>query len=417
MSEAAVLEMKEQIDATYKTIEEFKTVNDEAIKKNTTDLGEYKEKTDKMLEDIVKTMEQYQDLEAKFKAIQSMPNFGANSKEDKEIEYKEKIKKAFNDFARTGLKEENFENFCLRTNVETKLLAVNDDANGGFVVIPEFGGILQTRFFETSRMRQLATIQPISSDSIDMILDDTESESGGFVGEEAPRVDTGNSTYKKKNIPTHEQYAQPKATQKILDDAIIDMERWVAEKTADILGRTENTRFVTGNGVVNPRGFMTYPAWASEGVYEANKIEQIVSGDAANFTADGIMDLQNSLIEEYQDGAVFVTKRANFKQIAKLKDGQGNYLFNRALDKNVGRPFDLLSQPVVFFNDIPAVAANSLSLAYGDFKRGYLIVDRIGIRTLRDPYTSKGFVKFYTTKRVGGDVVNFQAIKIQKISA
>jgi len=189
----------------------------------------------------------------------------------------------------------------------------------------------------------------------------------------------------------------------------------LAGKTDDILTRTENTAFVTGDGAQKPKGFMAYAAWTTNGTYERNKLEQINSGTSAVIKADGLIELQNSLKEVYQAGAIFLMKRSTFGAVAKLKNGNGDYLLNSMMLPQ-GATTTLLGKPVVFADDIAAASANSLSIAYGNFGVGYTIADRMGIRVLRDPYTSKPYIKFYTTKRVGGAVTNYEAIKIQKLA-
>ena len=186
-------------------------------------------------------------------------------------------------------------------------------------------------------------------------------------------------------------------------DAGFNIEEWLAGKVTRRLTREENLAFVTGDGSQKPKGFLSLPAWAVNGTYERGAIEQISSGAAGAFTGDGVKALQNSLIEEYQASAIFGLKRASFQQIITLKDGNGAYLLDPRSMK-VGDTMTLLGKQVVFMDDMPAVAADSLSMVYGDFGVGYTIVDRIGFRVIRDEITQKGCVLFYTTKRTGGDV-------------
>ena len=165
-----------------------------------------------------------------------------------------------------------------------------------------------------------------------------------------------------------------------------------------------------------PRGFLTYDAWAAAGVYERDKIEQINMGAAAALAADGLIEVQNSLKEAYQGNATWGMKRATFGKALQLK-GNDSYFFSPVLLRDGQSSIQLLGKPVVFMDDMPAVAANALSVAYGDFRTGYTILDRVGLQVLRDPYTNKGFITYYTTQRVGGDVTNFDAIKIGKVAA
>jgi HK97 family phage major capsid protein len=219
-------------------------------------------------------------------------------------------------------------------------------------------------------------------------------------------------------IPTHEQYAQPVATQKMLDDATFNVETWISGKVTSKFSRTENTAFVTGDGVKKPTGFLAYADWATAGTYERNALETRETGTASTIKADDLIDLQTDLIEYYQAGASWVMARKTWAEIMKLKDAvDGNYLLNPAMMFQGSLGLQLLGKPVTLFADMPTIADAAIPLAYGDFGEGYTILDRIGIRVLRDPYTAKGKVKFYTTKRVGGKVTNYQAIKRLKIKS
>lgn len=303
-----------------------------------------------------------------------------------------------------------------RKESEVKTLIAGNNPDGGYFIRPERSATMIKRIFETSPMRAHANIETTSSDSLEMVIDDDEATSGGWTGETSTRGETDTPEIGMLVIPAHEQFAQPKATQKMLDDAGFDLESWLGGKVTRKMTRTENTAFVSGDGSQKPRGFLSLSAWSVAGTYERNKLEQINSGVSAQFTGDGIKDLQNSLIEDYQANAIFVMKRASFQNIITLKDGTGAYLLDpRSL--KAGDTKVLLGKEVVFMHDMQAIAADALAMAYGDFGVGYTIVDRIGFRVLRDAFTSKPFIKFYTTKRTGGDVTNYESIKIQKLAA
>ncbi len=298
-----------------------------------------------------------------------------------------------------------------------KSMVTGINPDGGYLTQPDRRTDMSVRrIFETTPMRALANVITTTSGSVQVIIDDNESDSGGWTGEVSTRGDTDQAKIGLLEIMAHEQFAQPKASQKMLDDGSINIEAWLAAKTDDIIRRTENTAFVTGDGSQKPKGFLDYPAWTTNGTYERGKIEQIASGTSGIVKADGLVELQNSLIEEYQSNAAFLMKRATFGAVSKLKDGTGAYLLNSMILPE-GVELTVLGKPVFFANDMPAIAVDSLSIAYGDFGVGYTIVDRMGIRVLRDPFTDKPFVKFYTTKRVGGAVTNYQSIKIQKLEA
>ncbi len=298
---------------------------------------------------------------------------------------------------------------------EVKALQVGVETDGGYLVSPSKSATIIKRIIETSPMRLIAGVENTTSDSLEFPIDDDVAGDGGWTGETSTRSETSTPAVGKLIIPAHEVYAEPRATQKLLDDAGFDIESWLMRKVAEKIGRTENTAFVSGDGHAKPRGFTTLAAWASAGVYERNKLEQVKSGVSGVITADTLKGLKNSLLEPYQTGAKFTMKRDTFTEVIKLHNGMGDYLLNPDSFRN-GDDKVLLGREVVFFSDMAAVGADALAIAYGDFGVGYTIVDRIGIRIIRDMYTAKPYVKFYTTKRVGGDVTNFEAIKLYKLA-
>ena len=294
-------------------------------------------------------------------------------------------------------------------NLEKKALSVGVAADGGYLVTPEMADSMIRIIFETSPMRKVANVTTISSDSLD-IIEDTGAPVVGWTTETGARADTNTPQISKKNIVAEELYALPKATQKLLDDASINVEQWLAEKIADVIGRTENTAFINGTGTGQPKGILTYTAGTAWG-----QVEQINSGTSAVVTADGIIRLYYALKEEYANHSTFMMSRASVQAVRLLKEATTNqYLWQPGLA--AGAPDSLMGVPVIQASDMPAPAANSLSIALADFKRAYQIVDRTGIRILRDPFTDKPFVKFYATKRVGGAVANFEAIKLLKLA-
>lgn len=299
-----------------------------------------------------------------------------------------------------------------------KDLQVQVDPDGGYFVRPEISNTMITRAFETSPVRQYATIANIGSDALEILIDDNEADTGGWVGETESRPNTGTPQIGKLTIYAHEQYAQPRATQKMLDDAGFDIEAWLQRKVTAKFTRVENNAFVVGNGVKKPRGFLTYPAWAAQGVYERGKIEQYTSNVSASFDGDDFKYLQGLLIEDYQPNAIWMMKRQTFTEVSVLKNGTTDerYLLDPNSFKTGDTPI-LLGKPVVFMHDMQTLASDALSVAYGDLGTAYTVVDRIGIRVIRDFYTQKPFTLFYTTKRTGGDVTSYDALKIMKNKA
>lgn len=305
------------------------------------------------------------------------------------------------------------------TSEEYKALSVGVDSDGGYLVPADVSGRIVTRLFELSPIRSIANVQVISSDRLEGIEDLNEADSG-WVGETGARNDTNTPKIGKYEIPAYEQYAQPKATQKLLDDAAVDVEAWLAGKVTDKLARVEGAAFVNGNGVNKPRGFTSYPTAATADASRAwGTLEHVKTGVNGAFAAsnpsDILFDLEAAFKPGYLAGASWVTRRSVLVLIRKFKDGQGQYLWQPGLQ--AGKPAQLIGYPIVMAEDMPALATGSLSMALGNFQLGYQIVDRLGIRVLRDPYTDKPYIKFYTTKRTGGAVVQFETIKFVQFSA
>lgn len=288
-------------------------------------------------------------------------------------------------------------------------LQTGSDPDGGYLVPTETSNRIITKVYETSPMRSLATVETISGKDLEVPRD--EGEVGyGWVGETESRSETTTAQVGMSKIVAHEMYAAPRVTQAMLEDAGINIEAWLARKVGDKFGRVEASAFYTGTGVGQPRGILTYSAGTTNGT-----IEQVVSGAATDFTFDGLKDLVFSLKDGYERNASFQLNRLGVRNVSKLKDGEGRYLWE--MSQKVGEPSTLLGYPVQRATDIAAPGAGALAAAFGDFREGYTIVDRLGISTIRDPLTAKPYVIFYSRRRVGGDVVNFEAIKLQKLAA
>lgn len=315
-------------------------------------------------------------------------------------------------YLRKGTEAPNFEELQRKAMEVSgmKALSVGSDPDGGYTVTPQMSATIIKNVFESSPIRQLASVETISTDSLEF-LDDHDEATVGWTGETTAITETATPTLAKRNIPVHELFAEPRATQKLLDDSSFNIEQWLSQKVSDKFARTEATAFVSGDGVGKPRGFLTYAAGTTWGT-----IEQVVSGSAGAVAADGLIKLLYSLKEEYARNAAFLMNRTTVRDVRLLKESTTNqYIWQPGLKQN-NFVDTLLGAPLYMATDMPVAASNSLSIALADWRRAYQIVDRIGIRVLRDPLTAKPFVKFYTTKRVGGDVLNFEAIKLQKLS-
>ena len=302
---------------------------------------------------------------------------------------------------------------------ERKAMIVGSDVDGGHFVTPDLGGRIVARVYELSPIRAIASVQPIGSDALEGIEDLGEADAG-WVGEVGTRSDTTTPQIGKYRIEAHEMYAQPKASQKLLDDSSVDIEAWLGGKVADKFARVEGTAFITGNGVGKPRGFASYTTAATADATRAwGTIEHVKTGANGAFhttQADPLFDLLGAFKQHFLNGANWVTRRTVIAAIRKFKTTTTlEYIWQPGLQ--AGQPDRLLGYPIVMAEDMPAIATGSLSMAFGNFKEGYQIVDRLGVRVLRDPFTDKPYVKFYTIRRTGGQVVNFEAIKFIQFSA
>lgn len=395
------MEIEKKVDAVTVAFEEFKKLNDKElaeIKSKGYASAETKEAVEKANADITKLSDEVKAVQAALnRRAQGADGNNEGSKVDPEY------RKAFNNYMRKGGSEAD-----LKT-LQLKALNVQSDPDGGFLVMPEMAAEIVKKVFESSPVRSLASVQSISSDSLE-IIEDLDEMASGWVGEAESRAATNTAQIKKIVIPVHELYANPLATQKLLDDANINIEAWIAGKVAEKFARDEATAFVQGNGVGKPRGFMTYADGTTFGT-----IEQTASGSSGVLTADGLISVFYSLKAPYRANASWGFKRATVAAIRKFKDTTNQYLWQPSLQ--LGSPELFLGRPLYEMEDIAAQGSSALAGVFGDFKAGYQIVDRFGIRVLRDPYSNKPYVAFYTTKRVGGDVKNFEAIKIAKCTA
>lgn len=312
--------------------------------------------------------------------------------------------KGFVAHIRYGRDKEHMYNDVIR-----KALSVGSDLDGGFFIRPVWSNRIITKIFETSPVRQIATVDTITGPELKYPVDISEAGCG-WIGETQARSTTTTPVVNEKSIVAQELYALPKATQSLLEDAGIDVEAWLMDKVASKMARTEATAFVVGDGIAKPRGFMTYPNGTSWG-----QIQQVGSGSSGAFTLPGLTNMIGQLKEPYHPGARWLIQRASVPAIMLLQDGNGRYVFQPIFSMGYNNA-PLLGYPITYAADIPSIGAGALAAAFGDFKEGYTVLDRLGISLLRDPYLYKPFVGFYTRKRVGGDVLNFEAIKLMVLT-
>lgn len=301
--------------------------------------------------------------------------------------------------------------------LEVKAGLSSGASSGGYVVPPETERAIERRLMAVSPMREIASVRTVSGGVFKKPVS-TAGVVAGWVAETAARPETDPATMALLEFPAADLYANPAATQALLDDAMIDLDEWLAGEVEDAFAAQETSAFVTGNGVNKPKGFLAYDTVA-DSAHDWGKIGYVASGAAGGFAttdpADKLLDLIYAPKAQYRANGRFVMNRKTLSAVRKFKDGDGNYVWQPA--QRLGEVSSVLGYPVTEIETMPDVAAGALSIAFGDFQRGYLIVDRAGVRVLRDPFTAKPYVLFYTTKRVGGGVQNFDAIKVMKMAA
>lgn len=439
LGETAIVEIKSLIEKQGQAWEEFKKTNDELIKakadgKVVTDLEAKLAKISAEMDNLAEVKSQIEEVMTKLNRpgtvgkdeealAAEVKGFNAMLRAD--FQSKGRAIPAELDAAHYAQYKSAF--FKLVTGVtidsltadERKALSAGSDPDGGYLLPTPTVGRMVKKIYEQSVMRQMANVVTISTDALEGIVDNDESDAG-WVSEMGSRNDTDTPQIGKYRIEAHEMYAQPKVTQKLIDDAATDVEGWLAEKTADKFARVEAAGFMTGDGVGKPRGLTAYPTAATaDETRPWGTFEHVISGANGAFAAtkaDPLQDLIGAFKDQYLQNAAFLMRREVRTAIRKLKEANTDrYLWEPSLQ--AGQPDRLLGYAARIDQYMPALAAGSLSLAFGDFREGYTIVDRIGVRTLRDPFTAKPYIRFYSTKRTGGGAVNFEAVKFLKFSA
>jgi HK97 family phage major capsid protein len=374
--------------------EAFKEANDERLeqieKRMTADVVtvEKVERINKALDDLTLKMKR--------------PQLGAGEK-PQPTEHK----KAFEAYVRKGETHGLFD-------LEAKAMSIGSNPDGGYLVPAETEMEIGRLLSNASPMRAISDVRQVSAAVYKKPFAITGAASG-WVGETAARPETASATLAELQFPTMELYAMPAATQALLDDSVVNLDQWIAQEVQTVFAEQESLAFVTGNGTNRPRGFTDYPKVA-DASWSWSNLGYIATGVAGAFAAsnpsDKLIDLIYAVKAGYRGNANWVMNRKTQGVIRKFKDGQGNYIWQPAATAD-GKA-SLMNFPITESEHMPDIATDSYALALGDFKQGYLIVDRVGVRILRDPYSSKPYVLFYTTKRVGGGVQNFEAIKLMK---
>ena len=314
-------------------------------------------------------------------------------------------KSAFDRYVRAGVDQD------LR-QLEEKAMSIGSDPDGGYLVPEQVEAEVGKRLAAVSPIRAIADVREVSGATLKKPFA-IAGPVVGWVGETAARPQTDASTLAELSFPTMELYAMPAATPSLLDDAAVNVEEWIASEVETAFAQQEGAAFVNGDGVNKPKGFMA-ETMVDETSWTWGNLGRVKTGTAGAFAAsdpgDALVDLIYGLKAGYRQNAQFVMNRRSQAAVRKLKDADGNYLWQPPAA--LGAKASLLNFAITEAEDMPDIATDAHAIAFGDFKRGYLIVDRLGLRILRDPYSAKPYVLFYTTKRVGGGVQDFDAIKL-----
>ena len=321
-------------------------------------------------------------------------------------------RKAFDAYLRQG------DDSSLRgLTLEDKGMNAAVAGEGGYLVDSQTSETIRSVLTQTASLRQIASVVQVEASSFDVLVDRGDVGSG-WVTEASSVTETGAPIFERIQIPLHELNAMPKASQRLLDDSAFDLEGWLASRIAEKFARAEAGAFINGNGTGKPRGFLNHTIVA-EGSWQWGRLGYVATGAAGDFNsvdpADAIVDLVYALKAEYRANASFVMNSKTAGAVRKMKDSDGRFLWSDGLA--AAEPARLMGYPVLIAEDMPDIAANAHAIAFGDFRAGYTVAERPDLRVLRDPFSAKPHVLFYATKRVGGDVSDFAAIKLLKFAA
>lgn len=376
--------------------------------------------TQELLKAVQDGNKEFANLKARVEAMETLdakrnrPKFGA-ALDDASPDATEH-KKAFFNYVRRG------ETGNL-LDLQQKAMSVGSGPDGGFAVPKVIDGMMEDVAVNISPIRAIAQVVQISTPDYHKLVNKRGTASG-WVGETDARPETNSSQLVDINPPMGEIYCNVAATQQMLDDVYFNADQWIAEEAGVEFARAEGAAFISGDGVNQPMGFLSVPSAAqADSVRAFGTLEYVATGSSGAFKTlsqtvnpvDDLFTLVSKLKAAYRKNACWVMSKSTLFQIMGMKDYQGRFVFNPATAP--GMQDTLLGYPIYEAEDMPAIGANSFSIAFGDFRRGYLICDRIGTRVLRDPFSAKPKVLFYCTKRLGGTVLNSEAIKLLKFGA
>ena len=397
------IEAKALNDTMQRAFAAFRETNDERLAQIEDRLGADVVTEDK-LDRIDRALDETKSRLDRVQLDLARPSLGASDRDDPR---RREHKAAFDTYVRAG------EASGLKA-LEAKALSAGSGADGGYLVPQAAEREILRRMASLSPIRSIATVQEISTSSLRKAFS-YAGPAAGWVAETDARPQTATQQIADMTFPAMELYAMPAATQTLLDDAAVDIEQWVADEVYTVFAEQEGAAFVNGSGINRPKGFLAYSKVA-DASWTFGNLGYVATGVAGSFAgaspSDSLLDLVYALRAGYRTNGKFVMSRRTQQALRKFKSTTGEYLWEPP-SSNSGQP-TLMGFPVVEAEDMPDIATGSFSVAFGDFERGYIVVDRIGIRILRDPYSNKPYVLFYTTKRVGGGVQDFAAIKLLK---
>lgn len=315
--------------------------------------------------------------------------------------------KAFNAYLRSG------DDDALRgLEVEVKGLSTVVNSDGGYLVDPQTSDTVKSVLNATASIRAIASVVHVEATSYDVLVDHSDVGTG-WATETSTVTEGATPQIDRITIPLHELSALPKASQRLLDDSAFDIEGWLAGRIADKFARAEAASFVNGDGIDKPKGFLAHTA-VDDGIWAWGNLGYVPTGVDGDVTAESIIDVVYALGAEYRANAAFVMNSKTAGLVRKLKDNDGRFLWSDGL--SAGQPATLMGYPVLVAEDMPDASTDGYAIAFGDFAAGYTVAERPDLRVLRDPFSAKPHVLFYATKRVGGDVSDFAAIKLLKFA-
>jgi HK97 family phage major capsid protein len=402
---ASSLDVVDAFDEFMQAFEAFKATNDQRLAEIENRMSADVVTVEKM-DRINRALDEHKRAVDTLVLKSRRPSLGLESGGAKSVQSFEH-KAAFEAYVRGGAED------GLR-RIEQKALSVGVGADGGYLVPEETEREIGRRLAAASPIRAISGVRQMSGNVYKKPFAITGAVVG-WVGETDSRTQTTSPTLAELEFPAMELYAMPAATATLLDDSAVNIDEWIAQEVETAFATQEGTAFVTGDGDKKPTGFLSYTKVA-EASWAWTKIGYILTGVSGAFPAsdpsDVLVDVVYALKSGYRQNAQWVMNRKTQSAIRKLKDADGNYIWQPAAI--AGGTASLMNFPIAESEDMPDIGANNYAIAFGDFGHGYLIVDRIGVRVLRDPYSAKPYVLFYTTKRVGGGVQDFDAIKLLK---